>query len=311
MVQGARLADQGRRGNDGAVGRNVLRHPQQRLLLEALIDADRRKDEFLATLAHELRNPLAPMRNAVQILQLKGPATPELQWASDVMDRQVQQMVRLIDDLLDVSRISRGKLELRRERVELATVVQGAVETSRPLIEECGHELTVTLPPAAGHRGRRPDPAGPGVPEPAQQRRQVHASAGGRIGLTRRAAGQRGGRVGEGHRHRHPRRQAADRVRDVHAGGRCAGAVAGRAGHRPVAGQAAGRDARRQRSRPTATGRARAASSSSACRSSSSRPSRARRPAASDEPPADVGAAHPGRGRQPGRRRQPGDDAAR
>lgn len=114
---------------------------------EALADANRRKDEFLATLAHELRNPLAPVRNAVQLLHIKGRAVPELQWARDVIDRQMQQMTRLIDDLMDVSRISRGKIELKRERVALATVVQGAVETSRPLIAECGHSLTVKLPP--------------------------------------------------------------------------------------------------------------------------------------------------------------------
>jgi PAS domain S-box-containing protein len=114
---------------------------------EALRDADRKKDEFLAVLAHELRNPLAPVRNAVQILRLKGPVVPELQWARDVIDRQMQQMTRLIDDLMDASRISRGKIELKRERVELAQVVRGAVETSRPLIEQCGHELVVDLPP--------------------------------------------------------------------------------------------------------------------------------------------------------------------
>lgn len=114
---------------------------------QSLRDADRRKDEFLATLAHELRNPLAPVRNAVQLLHLKGPDVPELLWARDVIDRQIQQMTRLVDDLMDVSRISRGKIELRRERILLTTVIQGAVETSRPLIEQCGHELTVTLPP--------------------------------------------------------------------------------------------------------------------------------------------------------------------
>jgi signal transduction histidine kinase/CheY-like chemotaxis protein len=113
---------------------------------EALRESDRRKDEFLATLAHELRNPLAPVRNAIQILHLKGPATPELEWACDVIDRQMQQMTRLIDDLMDVSRITRGRLELRRDRVELARVLQGAVETSRPLIDGSGHELTVALP---------------------------------------------------------------------------------------------------------------------------------------------------------------------
>jgi two-component system CheB/CheR fusion protein len=120
---------------------------EQRVLLDTLHDADRRKDEFLATLAHELRNPLAPVRNAVQVLHMKGPDVPELQWARDVIDRQTRAMIRLIDDLMDVSRINQGKIELKRERVELAAVFQGAVETSQPLIEQCGHVLTVTLPP--------------------------------------------------------------------------------------------------------------------------------------------------------------------
>jgi len=112
----------------------------------ALREADRQKDEFLATLAHELRNPLAPIRNAVQILLLKGQDVPDLQWASDVIDRQVNQMTRLVDDLLDVSRITTGKLELRTEVVELAKVIQDAVETSRPLIDHDGHRLTIKLP---------------------------------------------------------------------------------------------------------------------------------------------------------------------
>jgi PAS domain S-box-containing protein len=116
-------------------------------LLAALKDSDRRKDEFLAMLAHELRNPLAPIRNAVQIYRGKGPAVPDLQWATDVIDRQVDQMTRLVDDLLDVSRITRGKIELRRERAELATILTSAVEASRPLIEKWGHDLTVTIPP--------------------------------------------------------------------------------------------------------------------------------------------------------------------
>ena len=113
---------------------------------ETLRDVDRRKDEFLATLAHELRNPLAPVRNAVEILHLKGPAIPELQWARNVIDRQVRHLARLIDDLMDLSRINRGNIELKREPILLAKIVQGAVETSRPLIEECGHELIVELP---------------------------------------------------------------------------------------------------------------------------------------------------------------------
>ncbi|HSD29224.1 MAG TPA: PAS domain S-box protein [Vicinamibacteria bacterium] len=116
-------------------------------LLATLRDADRRKNEFLAMLAHELRNPLAPIGNAVQIFRAKGPPVPELQWATEVIGRQVHQMTRLVDDLLDVSRITRGKIELRREVLELATVVGSAVEASRPLIDKWGHELTVTVPP--------------------------------------------------------------------------------------------------------------------------------------------------------------------
>jgi PAS domain S-box-containing protein len=116
---------------------------------EALLkEADGRKDEFLAMLAHELRNPLAPIRNAVQILRLLGPAEPRLQWARDVIDRQVEHLTRLVDDLLDVSRITQGKITLHRELVELATIVERALETSRPLLEARKQQLTVTLPPA-------------------------------------------------------------------------------------------------------------------------------------------------------------------
>jgi PAS domain S-box-containing protein len=114
---------------------------------EVLRRADRQKDEFLATLAHELRNPLAPVRNAIQILRLKGPLSPDVQWARDVIDRQMQQMTRLIDDLMDLSRITRNRIELRKGRVDLARVLHGAVETSRPLIDGSGHELSVLLPP--------------------------------------------------------------------------------------------------------------------------------------------------------------------
>jgi signal transduction histidine kinase/CheY-like chemotaxis protein len=119
----------------------------QRQMREALAESDRRKDEFLATLAHELRNPLAPVRNAIHILRAKLPPTPELQWARDVIDRQVTQMARLIDDLMDVSRITRGTFELRRERVALDEVIRLAVETSRPSIDASGHDLIVHTPP--------------------------------------------------------------------------------------------------------------------------------------------------------------------
>ena len=115
-------------------------------LLSALKEGDRRKDEFLAMLAHELRNPLAPIRSSVQIFREVDPPAPELKWATDVIDRQVRQMTRLVDDLLDVSRITRGKIELRKESVDLATIINGVVDASRPLIEQMGHKLTVTMP---------------------------------------------------------------------------------------------------------------------------------------------------------------------
>jgi PAS domain S-box-containing protein len=108
--------------------------------------ADRRKDEFLAVLAHELRNPLAPIRNAVEILKAKDPADPEQVWARDVLDRQAKLMARLLDDLLDVSRIALEKVRLRTEPVALADVFDGALEISRPLIEAGRHHLTVELP---------------------------------------------------------------------------------------------------------------------------------------------------------------------
>jgi PAS domain S-box-containing protein len=113
----------------------------------ALKEADRRKDEFLATLAHELRNPLAPILNAVDILKAKGPSGKELQWSQDIIARQVKHMARLLDDLLDVSRITLDKLELRPERVELETVIQNALEATRPLMSQRGQDLKVMLPP--------------------------------------------------------------------------------------------------------------------------------------------------------------------
>ena len=116
-------------------------------LVAALKESDRRKDEFLAMLAHELRNPLAPARNALQILRAKGSPAPELQWAREMIDRQIHQMTRLVDDLLDVSRITRGKIELRKELVELRSVVNDAIEASRPFIEKRGHTLSVDFPP--------------------------------------------------------------------------------------------------------------------------------------------------------------------
>jgi PAS domain S-box-containing protein len=116
-------------------------------LLNELKEADRRKDNFLAMLAHELRNPLAPIRTAVKVLHLKGSDVPEARGARHTIDRQVEHLTRLIDDLLDVSRITLDKLTLRQQPVELSEVIAGAVESSRSFIEQRRHELTVTLPP--------------------------------------------------------------------------------------------------------------------------------------------------------------------
>ena len=113
---------------------------------EALLEADRRKDEFLATLAHELRNPLAPLSAALEIMRTAGDAAPTPPALRDMMERQLTHLVRMVDDLLEVSRITRGKIELRRERVNLATAVDHALETSQPLIEGGNHRLIVSLP---------------------------------------------------------------------------------------------------------------------------------------------------------------------
>ncbi|HZT80934.1 MAG TPA: ATP-binding protein, partial [Gemmataceae bacterium] len=119
-------------------------------LYEEAQEAVRRRDEFLAMLAHELRNPLAPVRNAMELMRLKCPDDGELRWARTMVERQVTHMTRLVDDLLDVSRITRGKIALRKEPVRLAEVVAQATETSRPLIEARRHRLEVALPPDVG-----------------------------------------------------------------------------------------------------------------------------------------------------------------
>lgn len=115
-------------------------------LYEALRESDRRKDEFLATLAHELRNPLAPIRNSLQILKLRRADEDTVERSLDMMERQLHHLVRLVDDLLDVSRVVRGKIDLRKEKVELATIIARAVETIQPLIDANNHHLTVHSP---------------------------------------------------------------------------------------------------------------------------------------------------------------------
>jgi len=131
----------------GFIG-SVIDLSERKRMEDRLLEADQRKDEFLATLAHELRNPLAPLRNALHALRLAGASGAGADRLHGMMERQVNHMVRLVDDLLEVSRITRGKIELRPERVDLADVVRAATETSRPLIDAGRHELEVALPDA-------------------------------------------------------------------------------------------------------------------------------------------------------------------
>ena len=120
---------------------------ERRRTQEALEEANRNKDEFLALLAHELRNPLAPIRNSLQVMRLAGDNSEVLTRVRGIMERQLGHMVRLVDDLLDVSRITRGKVELRWARLDVSQVIETALETSRPVIEASAHRLVVKLPP--------------------------------------------------------------------------------------------------------------------------------------------------------------------
>jgi signal transduction histidine kinase len=112
----------------------------------ALKEADRHKDEFLAMLAHELRNPLAPIYNAVQLMRRKSVDDPQLVWSRDVIERQTMHLSRLVDDLLDVSRITRGKINLTKELLDIANLISRAVETTHPLIVERAHDLVIDIP---------------------------------------------------------------------------------------------------------------------------------------------------------------------
>lgn len=126
----------------------VIDIEDRKAMEEALRTADRQKDRFLATLSHELRNPLAPIRNAAQLLSRPTLSTDQLAWARQVIQRQVKHMAWLLDDLLDVARITQGKLELKRDRVTLTSIVDAAVEAVRPLLDAKQHRLTLTLPDA-------------------------------------------------------------------------------------------------------------------------------------------------------------------
>ena len=217
---------------------------QRKALEQSLRDSDRRKDEFLAVLAHELRNPLAPIRSGVAALRLALPDDATLRHVGGIIERQVRQMSRLLDDLLDVSRITHNKLELRMEPLTLQAVIDSALETSRPLVESAGQTVSVAAPPA-------PVPI---VADPmriaqvfanliSNASKYSHAGAAIRIGGD--PAPARGGDYGERRRHRHRRRGAPDDLRRVLAGVTGADASAGRRRHRPVAGEGPRRAARR------------------------------------------------------------------
>jgi PAS domain S-box-containing protein len=138
------------RDRDGQIAGCVLVFrdvTERRQIEQTMREADRRKDEFLATLAHELRNPLAPIRNAVELLRHAGENPAAMEEVRRIMERQVGQMVRLIDDLMEISRVTSGKLKLHKERVQLAAAVQSAVEETRSLIHDSAHDLTITQPP--------------------------------------------------------------------------------------------------------------------------------------------------------------------
>ena len=146
------LSDRSGKRYVGGLGVEITERKRLENELERRIDelkeADRRKDEFLATLSHELRNPLAPISNAVQVLKAIAPGDAKLEWCRNLIDQQVGYMARLMEDLLDVSRITRDKLDLRKQPVALSEIVNNAVETSRPAIDAGGHRLTVDLPKA-------------------------------------------------------------------------------------------------------------------------------------------------------------------
>jgi signal transduction histidine kinase/CheY-like chemotaxis protein len=115
-------------------------------LYRQLQEQERRKDEFLAMLAHELRNPLAPIRNATQVMRLSSPPDPTLTWATDMVERQTHHLARLVNDLLDVSRLTQGKIELHKEPAGLTTILKRVIECSRPTMQERGHQFSVSMP---------------------------------------------------------------------------------------------------------------------------------------------------------------------
>jgi CheY-like chemotaxis protein len=213
------------------------------LLYEEIQNADRRKNEFLATLSHELRNPLAPLRSALHMLRGETLVRERQEQLLESMDRQVAQMTRLVEDLLDVSRITRGAIELRRETLDVAR--ESATPSSRAA---CPIETGGTSSPCgfrrAVARGRRPRAPAADPREPHPQRGEVHGAGWIDRGFRRDGAWRRGHSRAR-QRHWHRARQAAARVGSLRAGGRVAGTHAQGPGHRPRAGAGPGEAPRR------------------------------------------------------------------
>jgi CheY-like chemotaxis protein len=218
------------------------------LLYAKIQEGDQRKNEFLAMLAHELRNPLAPIRNAVQLLRSPERTLTQLDWALSVLDRQSQQLVRLVDDLLDVARITQGRILLKLESVDVAKVVGVAVEMCRPLVNARAHELTVSLPPAtlAVHGDFSRVAQGPR--QSLEQCGEIYRAEGQDFAQGRRR--WRGSRVPHCRfRHRYPEAHAGLHLRALHASRPLARPYAGRARHRSHGRAPPGQHAGRQRGR--------------------------------------------------------------
>ena len=214
------------------------------LAREALREADNRKDEFLATLSHELRNPLAPLRSSLEIVKRLATAPPSASAALEIMDRQLSHLVRLVDDLLEVSRITRGQVELRREQLRLDAAIHSAIETSEPLIRAGNHRLIVSLPARAADAGRRSGAARADLRQPAQQRREVFGQ--GRADRDRRASRRRrSARHDPRQRRRHSAGAVCEAVPDFHARRAQRSTQSERSRYRTCAGAAADRNARR------------------------------------------------------------------
>ena len=155
----------------------ITRDMTDKRQVEQLQVADKQKNEFLAMLAHELRNPLAPIRNGVELLKMSRTAEPEIQETTRMMERQVVHLVRLVDDLLDVSRIITGKIHLDKEPVDVSDVIDRAIEEVQPTIDARGHELMLIAAGTADHCRRRHGAARAGRQQPVIERGQIHRKA--------------------------------------------------------------------------------------------------------------------------------------